>query len=211
MKMNQFTIIRPDVENSDEVNEAKRWFDSIPTHLRPWYAGVTAIFTPYLRECCQKVADSEPVAVQVDPFDGAAMQRCYANVDTIVQVFGGAAVIGWKIWHVPGVYYNFEHHCVWRHPNGELVCVTPQMGNEEYILFLPQQEGALDEIDAAMPTLRRDHFFVDANGDNNAKKIVECKERQGKAFCENNNGSAAYWDSKAADYLHRIMKKRRAG
>jgi hypothetical protein len=211
MKMNEIRIFRPDVEDSDEVKEAKHWFDSIPTHLRPWYAGISAIVTPYLQGCCQKVANGEPVAVEVDPFDGAAMQRCYANVETVVQLFGGMAVTGWKIWHIPSVYYNFEHHCVWRHPNGELICVTPQMGDEDEILFLPQQEGTLDEIDAAMPKLRQDHFFMDASGDGNANKIVECKKRQGRALMDNDKEGAAYWNGKAADYLQRIMRLRRAG
>jgi len=210
MNMNEITVIRPGIESSSEVEEAKRWFDSIPMDLRPWYAGISATLTPYLQERCQKVAISEPVVVKVDPFDGAVMQRCYANVETVVELFGGTSVIGWKIWHIPSVYYNFEHHCVWRTSDGKLVCVTPQLGDEEDILFLPQQEGTLDEIDAVIDSLRSDYFFVDADGDANAHQIVEFKKRQCKALNSNEKETAAYWSDKAADYLHRIMKKRRA-
>ena len=178
MNLNEMTIIRPGFETTDEVDEAKRWFDSIPHRLRPWFAGTTAKLTPYLRECCQKMSDSEPVVVKVEPFDGAGMQRCYANVETVVELFGGTAVTGWKIWHIRHAYYNFEHHCVWRPPDGELVCVTPQMGDEQEILFLPQKEGTLDEIDAVMDTLRFDASLSSKRATAMPRRSLNAKRRK---------------------------------
>jgi len=53
-----------------------------------------------------------------------------------VEQRGGQAVFGWSLWDLPGIWLYAEHHCVWRMPNGELVCVTPQLGHETRILFL---------------------------------------------------------------------------
>jgi hypothetical protein len=53
-----------------------------------------------------------------------------------VQKHGGEAVYGWSLWELPGIWLYAEHHCVWRKPSGELVCVTPQLGKETRILFL---------------------------------------------------------------------------
>ncbi len=71
---------------------------------------------------------------------------CFDNVTRVISKSGGAAVTGWAIWAVPGLYYEAEHHCVWRKPTGELVDVSPQTSPAGRIVFARDESATYDPL-----------------------------------------------------------------
>jgi hypothetical protein len=57
---------------------------------------------------------------------------------------GGDIIYGWAIWHVPGLYFEAEHHGVWGNRQGALLDVSPQLANASKILFLPDPDAIYD-------------------------------------------------------------------
>ena len=87
--------------------------------------------------CAELEPDREPVYVENMCCDGAMMGRCYTNVATFCRQYGGEIQFGWMIWELPGVYITAEHHAVVAANDGTLLDITPSLGNEKRILFLP--------------------------------------------------------------------------
>lgn len=53
-------------------------------------------------------------------------------------------VYGWAIWNLKGVYFEAEHHGVWRNRYGDLIDVSPQFADARKILFLPDSSAVYD-------------------------------------------------------------------
>lgn len=98
---------------------------------------VPKAITPSLLDFCRKISDGQPHYIPLKPIFDGRMQFCFDNVAQKIQRDGGTIVYGWAIWHVPGLYYEAEHHGVWRHPNGTIEDVSPQFDPMDYVLFLP--------------------------------------------------------------------------
>lgn len=92
--------------------------------------------TARIKAVCRKLSVEVPVYVPCAPKRYCKRGHCYTNVEKTVERFGGEAVYGWTLWELPGVWLYAEHHCIWRQPDGELLCVTRQQENEARILFL---------------------------------------------------------------------------
>lgn len=69
-------------------------------------------------------------------------QECHVNVLHRVTQQGGQRVNGWIIWESQP-FDEAEFHCVWQHPDGTLIDVTPRNDHEEFILFLPDPKAKL--------------------------------------------------------------------
>jgi hypothetical protein len=75
--------------------------------------------------------------LDVRPTSAARPGRSYDNVREQVVRCGGCVVHGWIVRAVPILFYEAEYHAVWQSPDGTLVDVTPQPGNETGIFFAP--------------------------------------------------------------------------
>lgn len=83
--------------------------------------------------------DAALVPVEVPAW--AKALQCFWNVREAVSKFGGEAVYGWQIHTLGDLYYQCEHHAVWRRPDGVLIDITPNEdeGNP-YSLFIQKED-----------------------------------------------------------------------
>lgn len=128
--------------------------------------------TPELLSFCATISRETPVFIRSTPAADAEPAWCFDNVMRTIARAGGERVFGWAIWHIPGLYFEAEHHGVWRSPEGELVDVSPQLGNATQILFLPDPGAVYD------PTNFRPNIIADAGGDAIASEFVSMAARR---------------------------------
>lgn len=100
--------------------------------------------TPALLKFCVSISSSDPVFVTSIPPKRAPRSFCFENVARRVRDKGGSIAYGWAIWHLPGLYFEAEHHAVWRNKLGNLIDVSPQMGGRRRLLFLPDDGAVYD-------------------------------------------------------------------
>jgi hypothetical protein len=133
---------------------------------------VPSALTPALREFCASISPSEPVFVTSIPAPRAATSFCFENVALRVREKGGSIAYGWAIWHMPGLYFEGEHHGVWRNTLGNLIDVSPQMGGRKRLLFLPDEGAVYDPF-----AIRQNIMAPDGNAER-ARRITELGNRQ---------------------------------
>lgn len=100
--------------------------------------------TPDLLKFCASISAQRPKMVRSKPFIGAKLHHCFENVERKIAQSGGTIEYGWAIWHLPRVYFEAEHHGVWRRRNGELRDVSPQFNGYKKVLFLPDPGARYD-------------------------------------------------------------------
>ncbi|MCW2351767.1 hypothetical protein [Sphingobium sp. B12D2B] len=105
---------------------------------------VPASITPDIMQFCRRIADGEPVFVSSIPFRGSVTSACFDNVSRKIARSGGSVAYGWAIWHIPDLYYEAEHHAVWRNKSGNLIDVSPQLEGRKRLLFLPDEAAVYD-------------------------------------------------------------------
>lgn len=105
---------------------------------------VPRALTPALLAFCASISPATPVFLPSVPLKRAATSFCFENVAQKVCEKGGAIAYGWAIWHLPGLYFEAEHHAVWRNGLGNLIDVSPQMGGRKRLLFLPDETAVYD-------------------------------------------------------------------
>lgn len=123
--------------------------------------------TPTLLEFCMSISTAEPVFITSVPIKRAITSFCFDNVAQRVKEKGGSSAYGWAIWHMPGLYFEAEHHAVWRNKLGNLIDVSPQMGRRKRLLFLLDQSAVYDPF-----ALRPNIIAPDGNSDR-ARQMVE--------------------------------------
>lgn len=101
--------------------------------------------TPSLLAFCGSICRERPIFIRTKPSADAQMSACFDNVSRKIARAGGEVVYGWAIWHVPGLYFEAEHHGVWRKRQGALLDVSPQLANPPKILFLPDRDAVYDK------------------------------------------------------------------
>lgn len=129
---------------------------------------------------CATISPETPVYVPVHPAAAAKPAYCFDNSVAQARAAGGEAAYGWAIWRWPGVWFEAEHHAVWRTPARDLIDVTPQTGEPPRILFLPDPEAIYDPS-----TYRRNVMAADA-GNQAARDYIELVARRGDI-------TGAYW------------------
>lgn len=102
--------------------------------------------SPALRKFCKTISPSEPVFINSIPVQGSVTGFCFENVERKVRKSGGAVAYGWAIWNLPSLYFEAEHHAVWRNKNGNLIDVSPQMASRRRMLFLPDETSVYDSM-----------------------------------------------------------------
>lgn len=125
-----------------------------------------------MRSFCRSISEYDPIWVRCRPDRDAVASECFDNVARKVARAGGSVVSGWAIWTTPGVYFEAEHHGVWRRRTGELVDVSPQPNLPKRILFLPDPEAVYD------PLSHRDNVLVAASDDPAAIEFVALGNRR---------------------------------
>jgi hypothetical protein len=115
--------------------------------------------TPDLLAFCATISERRPIYVRSRPAPDAQFSACFANVERRIAKSGGRTVYGWAIWHIPGLYFEAEHHGIWQGRDGKLFDVSPQFGQVAKILFLPDPAALYDP-----PNFRWNRFGAD--GDN---------------------------------------------
>jgi hypothetical protein len=105
---------------------------------------VPKFLSPSLIDFCNTFSIESPTFIRSIPPSWAKPSFCFDNVARKVSKYGGVAAYGWAIWHVPGVYFEAEHHCVWRNSAGIFIDVSPQMNRARKILFLPGPDAIYD-------------------------------------------------------------------
>ncbi|HKX77566.1 MAG TPA: hypothetical protein VJM34_03500 [Novosphingobium sp.] len=98
--------------------------------------------SPAILAFCATISSERPIFVRSRPSADAQPSACFDNVARKIERAGGQTAFGWAVWHVPGLYFEAEHHGVWRNRQGALLDVSPQLGQAAKILFLPDP-GAL--------------------------------------------------------------------
>lgn len=96
------------------------------------------------RAFCAAISPHAPLYVPVEPAAHGKVAYCFDNSVAQAEAEGGEAAYGWAIWRWPGRWFEAEHHAVWRRPDGSLLDVTPQLGDPERILFLPDPDKVYD-------------------------------------------------------------------
>ena len=107
---------------------------------------------------CATISSEAPRYVSLKPAPWAKLAYCFDNSAEMAAREGGSAAYGWAIWRWPGRWFEAEHHAVWRGPDGTLLDVTPQPGEPERTLFLPDRQAVYDPT-----TFRRNIMAADAD------------------------------------------------
>ena len=128
--------------------------------------------TAGIRAFCRTLADGDPVFVRCRPDRDAVASECFDNVARKVARAGGSVASGWAIWTTPGVYFEAEHHGVWRRRTGELVDVSPQPNLPKRILFLPDPAAIYD------PLVHRTNVLVAASDGPAVVEFVALENRR---------------------------------
>ncbi|MEZ0243481.1 MAG: hypothetical protein ACAH11_08915 [Sphingomonas sp.] len=121
---------------------------------------------------CATISPETPLYVPVQPAPHGKVAYCFDNSVAQAAAQGGEAAYGWAIWHWPGRWFEAEHHAVWRRPDGSLLDVTPQLGDPERILFLPDRQAVYDPT-----TFRPNIMAPDAGNPLAAEYIALVKAR----------------------------------
>ncbi|MBF9151686.1 hypothetical protein [Novosphingobium jiangmenense] len=100
--------------------------------------------TPELKSFCQSISSDRPVYIRSKRSSDAQASACFDNVARKISRAGGSIAYGWAIWQIPGLYFEAEHHGVWRNRRGDLLDVSPQLGDVAKILFLPDAAAVYD-------------------------------------------------------------------
>ena len=108
-------------------------FDTLPKRL-----------SAPLLEFCRSISEERPVIIRSRPSNDAQSGHCFDNVARKIERAGGGIAYGWAIWHLPGAYFEAEHHGVWKKRSGELLDVSPQYQGYRKLVFLPDPAVVYD-------------------------------------------------------------------
>ncbi|MBB4098002.1 hypothetical protein [Sphingomonas kyeonggiensis] len=133
---------------------------------------VPRALTPALLQFCASIAPGEPTFILSIPTKRAATSFCFENVAHRVRKKGGTIAYGWAIWHMPGLYFEAEHHAVWRNSLGNLIDVSPQLGGRKRMLFLADKDAVYDAF-----ALRANIMAPDGDSER-ARRMVELGRRR---------------------------------
>lgn len=100
--------------------------------------------TGALRAFCRSISPEQPRFIRSKPPASARPSQCFDNVAHQISKKGGSLAYGWVIWHLEGVYFEAEHHGIWKSPSNEFLDVSPQLNAYPKILFLPDPAAVYD-------------------------------------------------------------------
>ena len=159
--------------------------------------------TPEVRALCERlVAGTIPMLLKVDAPPWAQHNECVGNVESVIEIHGGAVEYGWQLWEtLPGVLVEAEFHAVWVDADGRRLDVTPkELPGIKQIVFLPDPALVYDgrQIDNVRMPLKDDTLITE---------FIQTAER----FYEvtNRDGLAAYHGELVLTPEMQMIQKRR--
>ncbi len=78
------------------------------------------------------------VPIKIEEYSTA--DSCFYNVLDKISIDNGEIVYGWKL-HQSEFLAEAERHAVWKSSTGELIDITPDLTNQQNILFLQEDNG----------------------------------------------------------------------
>lgn len=132
---------------------------------------VPSRITEPLLAFCRTIAPARPRFIPSKPSADAQPSACFDNTARKIDRAGGSLESGCAIWSLHGIYYEAEHHGVWRNRRGDLIDVSPQINGSRRILFLPDPDADYD------PLKHRSNILQAATYDPLAIEFVELANR----------------------------------
>jgi hypothetical protein len=146
-----------------------------------------------------------PMFVKVASEHDAAQGECFYNVGAKVARSGGEILYGWAIWEWPNVFVEAEHHAVWNNGD-ELLDVTPPLGGEHRVLFLPDPARAYDfESRKRLPNVTRSLGLIPA-----AQHWLDATHQLQDFMDSNSNGRLVIFDEREFRPLIERVERRKA-
>lgn len=119
----------------------------------------TARLTADLSERCSTELGAAPVEVRRAVASDAKPLRCFWNVAAHVDRHGGGIVFGWSIHEWPHLFWEAQHHGVWRSPDGELVDITPPAAPGGTVTLFVEDQASAFELDSGFSGPEDDQRF----------------------------------------------------
>ena len=122
---------------------------------RPDFTTPTGI-VENVRVFCESLSDQTPYFLDCEPELWCRQSMCTLNVRKYIEVHGGAAQCGFRIWYNGRDYAEAERHVIW--VNGDLRRdVSFSVDGEKSVLFLPDRLERQFDFEA-MPRVTRRAF-----------------------------------------------------
>lgn len=101
--------------------------------------------SPTLASLCEQlVPRTASFYVDVAPLLNAPVNECFPLVEAHIAQHGGARLLGWTLWEMPGLFVEAEFHAVWCSPHGNYVDIAPKSRPTARILFLPSVDAVYE-------------------------------------------------------------------
>jgi hypothetical protein len=133
---------------------------------------VPRAITPAVLQFCASISSAEPVFIRSVPMKRAVTSFCFDNVAQKVRERGGSIAYGWAIWHLPHLYFEAEHHAVWRNSLGNLIDITPQLSVRKRMLFIRDENAIYD------PFAPRPNIMAPDGDSERARRMAELGDRR---------------------------------
>jgi hypothetical protein len=78
------------------------------------------------------------VALKVEIY--SKPDSCFYNVNEKISKDNGEIIYGWKIYQ-SSLLIEAERHAIWKSPQGELICISPDSTTSQNILFIQEDQG----------------------------------------------------------------------
>ena len=136
-----------------------------------------------MTKLCKRITGGDPIVVPNRPEQWVKEGYCFANVKRQIEEHGGSGQFGWLFHELAGIL-TAVHHQVWRSPEGELVCVTPQEESTTVmrpvgIVFLPDDTATLSKPAGCESGLARPNRYMAMTRNKRVRAIVR-SATQGK-------------------------------
>ena len=105
----------------------------------------------------------EPKLVPHMPYPEAIATNCMANVQKVIDQYGGSIKYGWTFFHrystQYGDYLFVNHHAIWLNTKGFLIDVTPFHDEEKHKPKTVDNKVLFLEDDSAIP-IRKGEYII---------------------------------------------------
>ncbi len=125
----------------------------------------------------RRITGGVPILVPNRPERWAKEDQCFVNVKRQIDEHGGSGQCGWLFQELMGILVAV-HHQVWRSPEGEAICITPQnemltvMGPDG-IAFLEDDAATLYKPPGYEIGFRRPHIHLALKNSRRVREVVK--------------------------------------
>ncbi len=92
-----------------------------------------------IKEFCETIStEMNPIYIDVVPYVKGVAGKCFQNVDTYIEEYGGKRIVGWNIYKCKNIFLQAESHAIVETMDKKWIDVSPHDGCEK-ILFLKDE------------------------------------------------------------------------